>query len=545
MLEWQDSDSETVSNEDSVRCLTNRLGYSLRRSEHRRLLVPAGENIAHQLLGAPCSGFSNEVFSERSLWNFSSTAIGQLHGSSIHKQPWRDCVTSSYFSGKIPVVMGTGKRYSDNGPAHTQSVQHSSRLRIEVGERSVRLEAGSQSVPENQSSFWPTGSGPVGLSTQSPITSILQLEVGPSIRGCGCISAGLEGSERICQSTLVSDRTCTQQDKSPGGSSDIGSPSVEGPSLVPSSSGDAERLSTAHPSSGISASERGDPENPRNNSSVSRVACLWERYRDSQLSTEASDFMLASWRTKSTQSYESHFGKWACWCSERGHNPVSGPIANVANFLAHLHEEGYQSRSLNAYRSAISSVHDTVDGVEVGKRPVISRLLKGAYHARPPLSRYTCTWDVQVVLHYFESLGPSMSLSLKLLTFKLVMLMALTRPSCSADLASQGRILREFFFPSFPHNGTLCPVETLKVYERFTAALRPKDTNKLFVAIKKPHQPVTSCTIARWLKETLRLAGINVSIFSGHSVRGASTSAAAGGGVTMNDILQAADYIEL
>ena len=62
------------------------------------------------------------------------------------------------------------------------------------------------------------------------------------------------------------------------------------------------------------------------------------------------------------------------------------------------------------------------------------------------------------------------------------------------------------------------------------------------MAIKKPHNPVASCTIARWLKETLRLAGIDVSIFSGHSVRGASTSAAAGAGVTMAYIMQAADW---
>ena len=171
------------------------------------------------------------------------------------------------------------------------------------------------------------------------------------------------------------------------------------------------------------------------------------------------------------------------------------------------------------------------------------------------------------MLRYFETLGPSSSLSLKLLTFKLVMLMALTRPSRSANLASlqldrrrykpegvvflpatlakqssQGRVLREFFFPSFPHNDILCPVEILKQYEKSTAVLQPKDVNKLFVAIKKPHQPVASCTIARWLKETLRLAGIDVSIFSGHSVRGASTSAAAGAGATMNDIMQVADW---
>ena len=99
--------------------------------------------------------------------------------------------------------------------------------------------------------------------------------------------------------------------------------------------------------------------------------------------------------------------------------------------------------------------------------------------------------------------------------------MCLTRPSRSADLASlqldrrqykpegviflpsalakqssQGRELREFFFPSFPHNNTLCPVETLHCYERATASLRPEDTSKLFVAIVKPHKPVASCTIA-------------------------------------------------
>ena len=60
----------------------------------------------------------------------------------------------------------------------------------------------------------------------------------------------------------------------------------------------------------------------------------------------------------------------------------------MANCLAHLHEEGYQSKSLNAYRSVISSAHDTVDRVEVWKHPMISRLLQGAYDARPPLPRF-------------------------------------------------------------------------------------------------------------------------------------------------------------
>ena len=58
-------------------------------------------------------------------------------------------------------------------------------------------------------------------------------------------------------------------------------------------------------------------------------------------------------------------------------------MSEVANFLADLHKEGYQSSSLNVFRSAISSVHDKADSVEVERHPKITRLLKGAFHERP------------------------------------------------------------------------------------------------------------------------------------------------------------------
>ena len=69
----------------------------------------------------------------------------------------------------------------------------------------------------------------------------------------------------------------------------------------------------------------------------------------------------------------------------------------MANFLAHMFEQGYQSRSLNAFRSAISSVHDKVGGIEVGKHSMVIRLLKSASHARLPLPHYTAIWDVHTV----------------------------------------------------------------------------------------------------------------------------------------------------
>ena len=53
--------------------------------------------------------------------------------------------------------------------------------------------------------------------------------------------------------------------------------------------------------------------------------------------------------------YDSLFRKWVDWCNQQHSDPVSGPISEVVNFLAHLFKEGYQYCSLNAYHSAISS----------------------------------------------------------------------------------------------------------------------------------------------------------------------------------------------
>ena len=88
-------------------------------------------------------------------------------------------------------------------------------------------------------------------------------------------------------------------------------------------------------------------------------------------------------------------------------------MSEVANFLAVLYQEGYLSQCL-----AISSVHEKVDGVAIGQHPIIIRLVKGIFNVRPPIPRYSSTWDVQAVLDYIESCGQSSRLSLKTLSFK-------------------------------------------------------------------------------------------------------------------------------
>ena len=75
-----------------------------------------------------------------------------------------------------------------------------------------------------------------------------------------------------------------------------------------------------------------------------------------------------------------------------------------------------------------------IDGFQVGQRPLVSRLLRGVFNSRPPERKYSETWEVSRVLSYVRSLGSNEALSLKLLTTKLVVVLALVLASRCSDL---------------------------------------------------------------------------------------------------------------
>ena len=54
----------------------------------------------------------------------------------------------------------------------------------------------------------------------------------------------------------------------------------------------------------------------------------------------------------------------------------------------------------------------------------------------------------------------------------------------------------------------------------------------------KPHYPISKDTLARWVKEVMVCAGIDVTIFKPHSTRGASASKAFHLGILLSDILK-------
>ena len=82
-------------------------------------------------------------------------------------------------------------------------------------------------------------------------------------------------------------------------------------------------------------------------SQSSRMEHLKENLAGRGLSSQATRLVMESWRAKTNKSYNSLFGRWDRWCTERASDPFSGPVTDVANFLASFFQEGYQYNSVN------------------------------------------------------------------------------------------------------------------------------------------------------------------------------------------------------
>ena len=330
-------------------------------------MEPQGESHAHKLPGTRGCSPGNKVF----------------------------CPTEQTSQGAMAMVHG--EEHPPQGPAPGRCTEHHSRRRIEVHEGPVRLDAVPESVSQDQLEAGTSGGGPVCEQADTPAPDICQLETRSNGEINRCIHDGLGQPQSVRQPSMEPDRQGPGPDAPPAGGSNPSGPSLEGTGLVPSTAGDAGGHSTPDPSGQGPDHSHASREPPRGGPPISRVGYRRQHCKDNLFSEGAAKLLLASWRQKSSKTYDSLFEKWACWCSERDSDPISCPIGEVVNFLAHLFEQGYQYRSIKSYRSAISSVHEKVDGYEVGQHSMVSQIIKGIYHERPTQPRYSETWSVATV----------------------------------------------------------------------------------------------------------------------------------------------------
>ena len=201
-----------------------------------------------------------------------------------------------------------------------------------------------------------------------------------------------------------------------------------------------------------------------------------------------------------------------------------------------------------------------------GRHPLVSRFMKGVFNSRPALTKYKEIWDISTVLTYIKTLYPLEKISLKELTLKVVMLLAiLSSQRCQTLHALQTKdmlvtdskvvfIVKSLLKTSRPgkketnielqaydSDKSLCPVHNISTYLLRTENMRQKHS-QFFVSYLKPHNPVSKDTIGRWLKKVLTYAGINTTVYSAHSTRAAASSAAKANNISIRSIMDHAGW---
>ena len=293
-------------------------------------------------------------------------------------------------------------------------------------------------------------------------------------------------------------------------------------------------------------------------------------YQNKGFSPQATNIILNSWRESSHQQYGTYISKWLLFCSKREINPVRPSITMAVEFLTELYDLGLGYSSINTARCALSAILEcpSSSNSTFGQSVDVKRFMKGIFQSRPALPRYNKTLDVQTMLQYLSSMKDTKDLTLKDLSLKLVILVALTtvQRGQSLHLMDTANMVHEqnslvFMLGSaikqtkpgrssserttkltaYPPDEKLCVVRTCLIYLEKTKSLRGTET-QLFITHQKPHKKASRDTIRRWIKQIMATAGIDVTVFKPHSVRAAVTSKAKLNNASTSDIMKAAGW---
>jgi len=196
----------------------------------------------------------------------------------------------------------------------------------------------------------------------------------------------------------------------------------------------------------------------------------------------------------------------------------------------------------------------------------VCRFTKGVFESRPVLPKYSETLDVKRVFSYLQTLHPLESLTLKDLTHKLVMLLALLSGQRRQTLHSLSvsdmklspdkcvfvvktllktsrpdRHISSLEFVAYQPDPRLCVVNYMLEYVKRTSVFR-QGASQLLLSYKKPNKPVSADTVSNWIKHVLSKSGISTSLFSVHSTRSASTSSVKATQIPLDTIMRSAGW---
>ena len=310
------------------------------------------------------------------------------HLNKIGGDPFRS-ITENNKRDMVVMPIQADHAYCRVSPRETE---HSGRLGEPTHERFKQLDAESRDLQSNQSKMGPTRSGPICRSPKHSTTTIHELASRPTSDGNRCIPDKMAKGKRVCIPPFLSDNKMLSKTAEGKGRDCNNISSMANSAILSNAPGTINRQSDVITSTSRSADIIGRSDAPTNTNQYTEISGMesFRRIKEAAgVSKQTSELLAAGWRKGTQTAYNSCWRQWSSWCHTRQADPFHTSVENIADFLAELYARGYEYRTINNYRSAISALHAEMEGKKVGKHELICQLMTGIFNKNPPTPRYT------------------------------------------------------------------------------------------------------------------------------------------------------------
>ncbi|CDH61287.1 hypothetical protein RO3G_14881 [Lichtheimia corymbifera JMRC:FSU:9682] len=298
-----------------------------------------------------------------------------------------------------------------------------------------------------------------------------------------------------------------------------------------------------------------------------RMALLRHYHTQLGVSNSLQSFLEGHCRESTTRQYNGKWRHWVKWCKAQQPpvHPVHPDIIQVVEYFKVNRE--FKASTLRQIHSAIASVFDLYNPqrAPLAENMVVKKFFQAKRKTTLEVPRsQQPTWDPVLVIELLQSWGHSNQLDLTHLQKKTLMLLALgtfARPRnelgnlryedvhickdpdtgviTGAELLFRwhktGSAKKSFL--GVIQDKELCPVTNLLLFIDKTLQLRQNLPSHHTLFLKYLMHPakvgsISEKTVAEWIKDMLKQAGVNTKEHTAHSVRSAASTKASARGVS-------------
>jgi hypothetical protein len=466
---------------------------------------------------------------------------GQHYMCGIYKPPRRHNVSQLIKNrgGSVEIVFKT--EHNASGRTHPGGKECNSGSSISHENDKERVDVETGNLSTDQQAMGTVSGRLICESDQHPASEVLFVDSGSIRRSSQCISPAVKQDAIVGQSTMDPNSSSLSKNNSRQGYSGSSSSVLGVSPVVPSPGQSADitsdntirrRFTSSNSSTSTISSTESQLENPR-------LQYIRTRYETKGFSQKAINLFVSSLDNGSTRTVSSSLRTWLSWCEINSCDPTTCAVNRICDFFVDMLAKEMSFNTIAGYRTAISEIHDHVDGVSIGSHPDIAKIMQAIHWENPPPSRQDEPIDLTPSLKFIHDLGDNDSMAIRDLFIKTAFLMALVTASRPSDLrridlttvkVSRTSITMDCINPkeyniarshslsttkspnkriyigSYDDDPQLCPYKALTVLLERTELWRstPDKKKAIFLISRDPHTPAATDTIANWIKTVVQ-----------------------------------------